>query len=82
MRLTLFLMLGISSLSACGPNRPQMTICFYNDEQHVSKCKSPDGKRFDCDSKCMDKHFTTPERDAEKLMNYVVELEKQAAKCN
>lgn len=45
------------------------------------KCTNPKGEDFDCDIECMDKFFGMPSRDADALLDYVVDLEKKVAAC-
>lgn len=76
------LILGIIALSllGCGPNRPPLTMCFFSSEARVMKCTDPEGKDYDCDVYCMDEFFGMPKKDAERLLDYVIELEKKAAR--
>lgn len=76
----LCLSLGISFLSSCGPNRPALTFCFFSSQQVMMKCTDPKGKEYDCDTDCMDGFFGMPKQDAEKLLEYVTDLEKKAVK--
>lgn len=74
--LIVYLALGISLVS-CGPNRPALSICFFSYEARAMKCTDPKGKDFECDLQCMDGYFGLSARDAEKLLDYVTDLEKK-----
>jgi hypothetical protein len=46
----------------------------------MMKCTDPKGKEYDCDTDCMDGFFGMPKQDAEKLLEYVTDLEKKTVK--
>lgn len=71
----LLVLLG-TSLVSCGPNRPALSICFFSYEARAMKCTDPKGKDFECDLQCMDGYFGLSARDAESLLKYVTDLEK------
>lgn len=73
------LLLG-TSLVSCGPNRPALNICFFSTEARAMKCTDPKGKDFECDLSCMNGYFGLSPRDAEKLLQYVTDLEKNQSK--
>lgn len=75
-----YLVLGIA-LSACGPNRPPLTICFFSVEAQASMCTDPKGVDTQVPVANMDKWFTMNREDSERLLEYVIELEKKAARC-
>ena len=79
MRLMLFLALGI--LSACGPNRPKISICFFSTEALAMLCTDPKGQDFQVPVADMDKYFGLKEADAKLLLEYVTDLEAKAARC-
>lgn len=71
----LFLLLGISLVS-CGPNRPPLSICFFSSQDRVMKCSDPKGQAFEVTIENMNGYFGLNPRDAEKLLEYVTDLEK------
>ena len=81
----IFLLLGISSFFAigCGPNRPPLTFCLIRANKEVPdvRCQDPEGKQFTLTLKQADKFIAQPPRDAERLRNYVLDLEKDLANC-
>lgn len=77
-----FLVLGIGLiLSACGPNRPPLTICFYSVESHSARCTDPKGKDFEVPEPELNKWLALSEADTQKLLDYVLALERKAAAC-
>lgn len=76
-RLT-YLALGII-LSACAPNRPPLNICFFATEDMSAHCTDPKGVDFVVPATEMNKWFTLNEVDTQKLLDYVLQLEKKAA---
>ncbi len=74
-----FLALGI--LSGCGPHRPKLTFCMIRAEDEKLYCSTPDGKEFNLVAREADKYLCLSPNDQTALFNYVVDLEKKAAKA-
>lgn len=80
MRLTISLVVGIL-LSSCATNAPKVTWCLIRGEDQVLYCTDRDGKDFTMTYQEADKFVCQSSRDAEAILDYVLDLEKEAAKC-
>ena len=67
--------------AACGSHAPKTTWCVFRAEDQTFYCTDKDDKDFIVEPKEADKFVAQPMRDAEAIRNYVIDLEKQAAKC-
>ena len=79
MRLMRFLALVI--LSACGPNRPKISLCSLRTEALANLFTHPKGQDFQVPVADMDKYFGLKDADAILLLEYVTDLEAKAARC-
>lgn len=83
MRSALLLPLGILSLAlvSCGPKAPKMTFCIVDGTVPACYCVAPDGKQYDLTILECDKFIAQPPADAQKLRQYVLDLERKVASC-
>lgn len=81
MRLPLLLLVGILSFCGCAPKAPKLTFCIVDGEVPACYCVGPDGRQFDLTMMECDKFIAQPPSDAQKLRQYVLDLEKRVANC-
>jgi len=75
------LIAGILSFCGCGSHAPKVTWCFIDGDKEIVSCRDPEHKEFDLTIKEADKFIAQPLEDAQKVRNYVLELERRAAQC-
>lgn len=68
-------------ISGCGPKAPKLTFCIIDGRSAELFCTDPNGKDFVLTIPEAHKYVCESSADAEKLFNYVVELEKKVANC-
>lgn len=83
MRFESYLLLGILSFSilSCSTKAPPVTWCSIDAPRNQLLCVGPDGKESRLTLPQADKYTCLSQEDDSKIANYVLELERIAARC-
>jgi hypothetical protein len=81
MRLMILLTAGI--LSGCAANAPKVTWCVVDsrNDPWACLCRTPKGESLEIPIQECDGYIAMPPRDQEDLVEYIIDLEKKAARC-